>query len=94
MGLLSPERATPLMHALKQNAALSIEFACIQLRAALLPGGNKMATNVLLAVFPSTDAPETTPIPVDIIRFLETITTCPVDTAKVKLWIARDPVLS
>lgn len=38
LGLLSPERATPLMHALEQDAALSIVSACIRIRAALSPG--------------------------------------------------------
>ncbi|KAL9982685.1 hypothetical protein ACROYT_G004758 [Oculina patagonica] len=47
-----------------------------------------------LSRLPLPVAPETTPIPGDIVHLLETINTSPVDATKVKLWTARDPVLS
>ena len=34
------------------------------------------------------------PFPGDIVHLLETINTSPVDATKIKLWTARDPVLS
>ena len=46
-----------------------------------------------LSRLPLLDVPETTPVPVDIVH-LETINTSSVDATKVKLWTARDPVLS
>ena len=47
-----------------------------------------------LSRLPLADVPEITPVPGDVIHLLETISTSPVDATKVKLWTARDPVLS
>ena len=38
--------------------------------------------------------PASTPVPGDIVHLLETINTSPIDATKIKLWTARDPVLS
>ena len=40
------------------------------------------------------DVPETTTVPGNIVHLLETINSSPVDVSKVKLWTARDPVIS
>ena len=47
-----------------------------------------------LSRLPVLDFPGSTPIPGDIVNVLETINTSPVDATRIKLWTARDPVLS
>ena len=47
-----------------------------------------------LSRLPILDVPGSTPVPGDIVHFLETINTSPVDATKIKLWTACDPVLS
>lgn len=91
LGLLSPERAAPLM-ASSRMQRWALTLLAYEYELLYRPGeqnGNADALNRL----PLPDAPETTPIPGDIIHLLETINTSPVDAAKVKLWTARDPVL-
>jgi len=56
--------------------------------------GSENGNADVLSRLPLLDVPETTPVPVDIVHLLETINTSPVDATKVKLWTARDPVLS
>ena len=47
-----------------------------------------------LSRLPVLDFPGSTPVPGDIVHLLETINTSPVDATRIKLWTARDPVLS
>ncbi|KAL9978544.1 hypothetical protein ACROYT_G016071 [Oculina patagonica] len=92
LGLLNPERATPLM-ASSRMQRWALTLLAYEYELIYRPGeenGNADA----LSHLPLPVAPETTPIPGDIIHLLETINTSPVDATKVKLWTARDPVLS
>ena len=47
-----------------------------------------------LSRLPLSVEPKTTPTPAEIVNLKETINTSPVDATKIKLWTARDPVLS
>ena len=47
-----------------------------------------------LSRLPVLDVPRPTPVSGDIVHLLETINTSPVDATKIKLWTARDPMLS
>ena len=92
LGLLNPERATPLMASSRMQrwelTLLAYEYELIY-----RPGeqnGNADA----LSRLPLPVVPETTPIPGDIVHLLETINTSSVDATKVKFWTTRDPVLS
>ena len=90
--LLNPERATPLM-ASSRMQRWALTLLAYEYELIYRPGeqnGNADA----LSRLPLPVVPETTPIPGDIVHFLETINTSPVDATKVKLWTTRDPVLS
>lgn len=92
LGLLNPERATPLMASSRmQRWALTLLAYEYEL---FYRPGEQNANADALSRLPLPDLPETTPIPGDIVHLLETINTSPVNAAKVKLWTARDPVLS
>ena len=92
LGLLNPERATPLMASSRmQRWALTLLAYEYDL---LYRPGEQNANADALSRLPLPDLPETTPVPGDIVDLLETINASPVDAAKVKLWTARDPVLS
>ena len=56
--------------------------------------GNENGNADGLSRLPVWDVPGSTPVPGDIVHLLETIKTSPVDATKIKLWTARDPVLS
>ena len=92
LGLLNPERATPLM-ASSRMQRWALTLLAYEYELIYRPGeqnGNADA----LSRLPLPVVPETTPIPGDIVHLLETINTSPVDATKVKLWTTRDPVLS
>ena len=92
LGLLNPERATPLMASSRmQRWALTLLGYEYDL---LYRPGEQNANADALSRLPLPDLPETTPVPGDIVHLLETINASPVDAAKVKLWTTRDPVLS
>ena len=56
--------------------------------------GNENGNVDGLSRLPVLDVPGSTPVPGDIVYLLETINTSPVDATTIKLWTARDPVLS
>ena len=56
--------------------------------------GNENGNADGLSRLPVLDVPGSTPVPGDIVHLLETINNSPVDATKIKLWTARDPVLS
>ena len=92
LGLLNPERATPLMASSRmQRWALTLLGYEYNL---FYRPGEQNANADALSRLPLPDLPETTPVPGDIVHLLETINASPVDAAKVKLWTTRDPVLS
>ena len=84
LGLLNPERATPLMASSRMQrwalTLLAYEYELIYRPSE--QNGNADA----LSRLPLPVVPETTPIPGDIVHLLETINTSPVDATKVKLW--------
>ena len=92
LGLLNPERATPLM-ASSRMQRWALTLLAYEYELIYRPGeqnGNADA----LSRLPLQVVPETTPIPGDIVHLLETINSSPVDATKVQLWTTRDPVLS
>ena len=92
LGLLNPERATPLMASSRmQRWALTLLAYEYEL---IYRPGEQNGNADTLSRLPLPVVPETTPIPGDIVHLLETINTSPVDATKVKLWTSRDPVLS
>ena len=56
--------------------------------------GNENGNADGLSRLPVVDVPGSTPVPGDIVHLLENINTSPVHVNKIKLWTARDPVLS
>ena len=87
LGLLNPERATPLMASSRmQRRALTLLVYEYDLVYCL---GEQNANADALSRLPLPDLLETTPVPGDIVHLLETINASPVDAAKVKLWTTR-----
>ena len=92
LGLLHPEKATSLMASSRmQRWALTLLAYEYEL---LYHQGNENGNADGLSRLPVWDVPGSTPVPGDIVHLLETIKTSPVDATKIKLWTARDPVLS
>ena len=92
LGLLHPEKVTPLMASSKmQRWALTLLAYKYEL---LYRPGNENGNADGLSRLPVLDVPGSTPVPGDIVYLLETINTSPVDATKIKLWTTRDPVLS
>ena len=92
LGLLNPEKVTPLTASSRmQRWALTLLAYEYEL---LYRPGNENGNADGLSRLPVLDVPRTTPVPGDIVHLLETINTSPVDATKIKLWTARDPVLS
>ena len=92
LGLLHPEKATPLMASSRmQRWALTLLAYEYELLYQL---GNEDGNADGLSRLPVLDVPWSTPVPGDIVHILETINTSPVDATKIKLWTASDPVLS
>ena len=92
LGLLHPEKATPLMASSRmQRWALTLLAYEYEL---LYRTGNENGNADGLSRLPVLDVPGSTPVPGDIVYLLETINTSPVDATKIKLWTTRDPVLS
>ena len=56
--------------------------------------GNENGNEDEFSCIPVLDVPGSTPVLGDMVHFLETINTSPVDATKIKLWTAHDPVLS
>ena len=91
LGLLHPEKATPLMAPSRmQRWALTLLAYEYEL---LYRTGNENGNADGLSRLPVLDVPGSTPAPGDIVHLLETVNTSPVDATKMKLWTARDPVL-
>ena len=88
----------PLEHSLRQWHLSKMERWALTLLACeyelLYCPRNKNGNADGLSRLPILDVPGSTPVPGDIIQFLETINTSPVDATKIKLWTAHDPVLS
>ena len=87
LGLLHPEKATPLMASIRMQrwawTLLAYEYELLY-----RPGnenGNADGVSRLLVL----DVPGSTSVPGDIEHLLETINTSPVDATKIKLWTAR-----
>ena len=92
LGLLNPEEVTPLMTSSRmQRWALTLLAYEYEL---LYCPGNENGNADGLSRLPVLDVPGSTPVPGDIVYLLETINTSPVDATTIKLWTARDPVLS
>ena len=92
LGLLNPDRPTPLM-ASSRMQRWSLTLLAYEYELLYRPGSQNGNADGLSRL-PLADVPEITPVPGDVIHLLETISTSPVDATKVKLWTARDPVLS
>ena len=92
LGLLHPKKVTPLMASSRmQRWALTLlAYEC----ELLYRPGNENSNADGLSRLPVLDVPGSTPVPGDILHLLETINTSPVDATKIKLWTARDSVLS
>ena len=92
LGLLHPKKATPLMASSRmQRRALTLLAYEYEL---LYRQGNEDGNADGFSRLPILGVPVSTYISRDIVHLLETINTSPVDAAKIKLWTARDPVLS
>ena len=92
LGLINPERATPLMVSSRmQRWALTL---LAYERELLYRPGSENGNADALSRLPLLDVPETTPVPGDMVHLVEPINTSPVDATKAKLWTVSDPVLS
>ena len=92
LGLLHPEKATPLMASSRmQRRALTLLAYEYEL---LYHQGNENGNADGFSRLPVLGVPVPTSDPGDLVHLLETINTSPVDATKIKLWTARDPVLS
>ena len=83
LGLLHPEQATPLM-ASSRMQRWAFTFLAYEYELLYRPGNENG----------NADVPGSTPVPGDIVHLRENINTSPVHVNKIKLWTARDPVLS
>ena len=92
LGLLQPEKATPLM-ASSRMQRWAFTFLAYEYELLYRPG-NENGNADGLSRLPVVDVPGSTPVPGDIVHLLENINTSPVHVNKIKLWTARDPVLS
>ena len=87
LGLLHPEKVTPLMASSRmQRWALTLLAYKYEL---LYRPGNENGNADGLSRLPVLDVPGSTPVPGDIVYLLETINTSPVDATKIKLWTAQ-----
>ena len=92
LGMLHPEKATPLMASSRmQRWALTLLAYEYEL---LYCPGNENGNADGLSRLPVLDVPGSTPVPGDILHLLETINTSTVGATNIKLWTPRDPVLS
>ena len=83
LGLLHPEQATPLM-ASSRMQRWAFTFLAYEYELLYRPGNENG----------NADVPGSTPVPGVIVHLRENINTSPVHVNKIKLWTARDPVLS
>ena len=92
LGLLHPEKDTPLMASSRmQRWALTLLAYEYEL---LYRPGNENGNADGLSRIPILDVPGSTSVPGDLVHLLETINTCQEDATKIKLRTALDPVLS
>ena len=83
LGLLNPDRPTPLM-ASSRMQRWSLTLLAYEYELLYRPGSQNGNADGLSRL-PLADVPEITPVPGDVIHLLETISTSPVDATKVKL---------
>ena len=92
LGLLSPEKATPIMASSRMQrwalTLLAYEYEIVY-RSGRDNSNADSLSRLALEV-----SSETTPVPADIIYLMENLATTPLDATKVKQWTARDPVMS
>ena len=95
LGLLHPEKVTPLMASRGERRWQRWALTLLAYKYELLyRPGNENGNADGLSRLPVLDVPGSTPVPGNIVYLLETINTSPVDATKIKLWTTRDPVLS
>ena len=89
LGLLHPEKATPLM-ALSRMQRWALTLLAYEYEL-LYRQVNENSNVDELSRLTVLDVPVSTPVPADIVHLLETISYSPVDATKTKLWTTRDP---
>ena len=92
LGLLSPEKATPII-ASSRMQRWTLTLLAYEYELVYRPGRDNGNADALSRL-PLEASPETTPVPGDIIFLMENLAITPVDATKVKQWTARDPVMS
>ena len=92
LGLLHPEKATPLM-ASSRMQRWALTFLAYEYELLYRPGNENGNANGLSRL-PVVDVSGSIPVPGDIVHLLENINTSPVDATTMKLWTACEPVLS
>ena len=92
LGLLSPEKATPIM-ASSRMQRWALTLLAYKYKLVYRPGMDNCNGDALSRL-PLEASLETTPVPGDTICLMENLATTPVDVTKVKQWTASDPVMS